>query len=440
MNLSNQKKINNYRNNEILDSIIRKTISKNSIDTKNVVPKNSIFPKNNISKNNTPKNKISKKYIKSINPVQTLELQPYLSNNISAYNEIQIDMGGRESCGGLGCAYFNIKSKNRNPIDSIIFKIIINDGGEFKSLIFHYLIYKYYENNNIDNLKYLCKLYEFGELKNCNLTINGEIIKYYAIMKNCGMNLSEYFDKIKKRNEKISIKDRLKNLLTIFKECCKAVKIIHDLEYLHLDIKPHNFLISNEGEIKIIDFGFIKKNSYITDDYFGTGEYIPNDLLKNHFYGKETTLKYHHDIFSLGCMFIELLYKYVFKEYIVMVCPIRSQISEGDTIRAIRRNYDSSLQDIKIKKDLEKFLLSPQKKSILFGLITSKKTNKEKTPEKKFIDDIYLLINFMVNSDPEKRYQNIDKVIEQINKIQENNCLNSKIVPNNKKKYFGLLY
>jgi hypothetical protein len=90
-------------------------------------------------------------------------------------------------------------------------------------------------------------------------------------------------------------------------------------------------------------------------------------------------------------MFIELLYNYVFQEYIDMACPIRSQISKGDNIYNIRKNYNSSMQDIIIKKDLKKFLFSPQKKYIFSILTTSKK---------KFIDDIYLLINFMVNSDP----------------------------------------
>ena len=71
-------------------------------------------------------------------------------------------------------------------------------------------------------------------------------------MKNCGMKLSEYFEIIIERNKKISVKDRLKNLLTIFKECCKTVKIIHDLGYLHLDIKPENFLINDNNQVKII--------------------------------------------------------------------------------------------------------------------------------------------------------------------------------------------
>ncbi len=106
-----------------------------------------------------------------------------------------------------------------------------------------------------------------------------------------------------------------------------------------------------------------------------------------------------------------------------MACPIRSQILNDD-IYYIRQNYNSSIQDIKIKKDLEKILLSPQKKSIFSGWTTSKKTNKEKTPEKKFIDDICLLINFMVNSEPEKRYEKIDGVITHLNSMQRNNYLN----------------
>ena len=266
-----------------------------------------------------------------------------------------------------------------------------------KSLIFHYLIYKYYENNNIDNLKYLCKLYEFGELNNL-IIINEKKIKYYAIMKNCGMNLSEYFERIIKRNEKISVKDRLKELITIFKECCNAVKIMHDLGYLHLDIKPKNFLISNEGQIKIIDFGFIKKNGYITDDLFGTGEYIANDWLINHFSLKnKTTLEYHHDIFSLGCMFIELLYGYVFGEKIEMACPIKDQISEYNNILAIRMKYNSFKQDSEIQRKL-----------------------KNELQDSDFENNILELIINMVNSHPFLRYENINKVMEKINIIQKN--------------------
>ena len=114
-------KVRNYKSNHILDKIIEI-----------VVPK-----KRGFSLFRTigyKKNKLPKKYIRSINPNLTLELQPYLSNNISGYKDIQVDINGRQSCGGLGCAYFNIESKNRNKIDDIIFKTITDKKEEFTPL------------------------------------------------------------------------------------------------------------------------------------------------------------------------------------------------------------------------------------------------------------------------------------------------------------------
>ena len=175
------------------------------------------------------------------------------------------------------------------------------------------------------------------------------------------------------------------------------------LGYLHLDIKPENFLISNEGQIKIIDFGFIKKNGYITKDRFGTGKYMANDWLINFSSGKETTLEYHHDIFSLGCMFIYLLYKYVFQENIFMACPIGSTILNNDNIYNIRENYKSHKQDIEIQTKLKNELKDLDLQNNILNLIIS-----------------------MVNSYPERRYQNIDDVIAQINYIE-------KIMNSNKK-------
>jgi len=416
MNLSSQKKLNKYRNNEILDSIIEKTISKNSIDAENVEPKRdmmSVFSSffksdKKISKNMILKNKIPEKYIKSINPSSILEFQPYLSNNISRYNQIEIDMSGRKSSGSFGAVYLNIKSKNREPINNIIFKIIKDAENEFKSLIFHYLLQKYYENKDKDKLKYLCKLYEFG-------TIDYPVdkISYYAIMENCGKDLYDYFYDTKK-NKSMCLKDRLIKLITIFKECCNAVKVIHDLEYLHLDIKLENFMISNEGQIKIIDFGFVKKNGYETIDRFGTMFYTANDWLINFSLSVKTTLQYHHDIFSLGCMFIELLYNYVFQKNIFMTCPIYQTNISINEIYSFRKNYNSSLQDIKIKDELKKKLLPPKNRSSILTKYFITKYIKNKSTEN-FINDLCLLISFMVNSDPEKRYEKIDAVITHLN-------------------------
>jgi serine/threonine protein kinase len=68
--------------------------------------------------------------------------------------------------------------------------------------------------------------------------------------------------------------------MDIFKECCQAVKIIHDVEHLHLDIKPENFMIK-DNQVKIIDFGIVKENKYETLPTFGTSKYIASDWIIN---------------------------------------------------------------------------------------------------------------------------------------------------------------
>jgi serine/threonine protein kinase len=154
--------------------------------------------------------------------------------------------------GSFGTVFTNIKSKNNRQLNNIVFKIIKkeSDENEFKALIFHYLLQKYYYNNKESNLKYLCTLYEFG-----NFSFEDKI---YAIMENCGIDLFYYLGDIMNSNKNLSNKNKFKKLLILFNECCEGVKLIHDLGYLHLDIKPENFMITNDGNIKIIDFGLVK--------------------------------------------------------------------------------------------------------------------------------------------------------------------------------------
>jgi serine/threonine protein kinase len=100
-------------------------------------------------------------------------------------------------------------------------------------------------------------------------------------MENCGTDLANYFYKISNNNLNNLLNNNLQKLLNIFKDCCEAVKIIHDLGYLHLDIKPNNFMIK-DNQIKIIDFGESQKVGYKTTDLIGTEYYIANDWMKNY--------------------------------------------------------------------------------------------------------------------------------------------------------------
>ena len=46
-----------------------------------------------------------------------------------------------------------------------------------------------------------------------------------------------------------------KNRLNLLCQICDGVEYVHKTGYLHRDICPRNILVSNEGEVKIIDFG-----------------------------------------------------------------------------------------------------------------------------------------------------------------------------------------
>lgn len=160
-------------------------------------------------------------------------------------------------------------------------------------------------------------------------------------------------------------------------------------------------MIKND-QIKIIDFGCVKKSGYKTKISFGTMNYISNDWLINTYSKppKETTLTYYHDIFSLGCMFIYLLYNCVFDMSIDIACP--------NEIINNTRNFDINVIKARIhyKDDDLKNISNFIRKNLVIN------------------DDLKViiinLINKIVNPDVAKRYDNIDNVIEHIDSIIKN--------------------
>lgn len=79
--------------------------------------------------------------------------------------------------------------------------------------------------------------------------------------------------------------------------------------YVHCDIKPDNFLVSREGEVKVIDFtisqkikkGISKLLSRRTRKISGTRSYMSPEQIRGE------TLDARTDIYSLGCVLFELI-------------------------------------------------------------------------------------------------------------------------------------
>lgn len=73
---------------------------------------------------------------------------------------------------------------------------------------------------------------------------------YYVMEYVEGRPLDRYCDE-----EKLALNDRLR----LFQKLCGAVQYLHQNQVIHRDLKPANILVSNEGVVKLLDFGIAKQ-------------------------------------------------------------------------------------------------------------------------------------------------------------------------------------
>ena len=76
------------------------------------------------------------------------------------------------------------------------------------------------------------------------------------------------------------------------------------MDIIHRDIKPENIIVSNDGQIRLIDFGLaaVAKKRTLTE-IAGTPYYMAPEVFK-HLYGRKS------DIWSLGVLLYILLSGY----------------------------------------------------------------------------------------------------------------------------------
>jgi serine/threonine protein kinase len=305
--------------------------------------------------------------------------------------------------------YYN--SKNLKQKQNIIFKFIKDSNLlEYKALIFNYLLYYYYEKNidkYPDSLKYLCKIIEIGKIKN-----NFKYGDVYGIMEYCGKELFEdlndrFIIKNFENNKNDIPINNMNFAINIFKQCLLSLKLIHDLNYLHLDIKPENYLINiidDNIQIKIIDFGLINKELTKILHIKGSPNYIANDYVNNYYNGKSTILKKHHDIFSLGCTFITIIlslfnYYNIDNNLFFMCCPI----IYANQIKNINESKHTDL----ILNERRYYKINTHIEDMTNIGIKLLKLNLNE----EYVKKIYYILYRMANPNISERFNNIDEIL-----------------------------
>jgi serine/threonine-protein kinase len=90
--------------------------------------------------------------------------------------------------------------------------------------------------------------------------------------------------------------------LALLVQACNALQVVHERGVIHRDIKPDNFFITNEGVLKVMDFGIAKRRSASrgltrAGMMAGTPQYMAPEQANN--FGGVTYLA---DLYALGCI------------------------------------------------------------------------------------------------------------------------------------------
>ncbi|KAF6376546.1 NIMA related kinase 3 [Rhinolophus ferrumequinum] len=120
----------------------------------------------------------------------------------------------------------------------------------------------------------------------------------YIVMEYC--DGGDLMQKIKQQKGKLFPEDMILNWFT---QMCLGVNHIHKKHVLHRDIKSKNIFLTQNGKVKLGDFGsarLLSNPMAFACTYVGTPYYVPPEIWENTPYNNKS------DIWSLGCILYEL--------------------------------------------------------------------------------------------------------------------------------------
>ena len=143
-------------------------------------------------------------------------------------------------------------------------------------------------------------------------------------------NLNDFLVEMERQSENQLLNEE--DVWKFFFQMVCSVKHVHDCGFIHLDIKPSNFFVKEDGTIKLGDFGQSIELSRVSalrdDDVEGDSVYMAPELLLNNVKLTDK-ISVKADIFSLGASLLELASGMNLPQNGIIWHKLR----EGDTIK-----------------------------------------------------------------------------------------------------------
>jgi eukaryotic-like serine/threonine-protein kinase len=96
------------------------------------------------------------------------------------------------------------------------------------------------------------------------------------------------------RSLEIDLPHTLPEVLHVFIQAASALQSLHDLGYVHCDLKPNNILVNHAGDVKVIDLGQACRAGAIKERIQGTPDFMAPEQVKCE------AITFRTDVFNFG--------------------------------------------------------------------------------------------------------------------------------------------
>ena len=221
---------------------------------------------------------------RSTNPYQPAFVAPSVEHLAPYFPQLEIQQ--RIGHGGMGVVYL---AKQRHLERNVALKILRPDVDADPTFAERF----HREARTLAKLNHpnIVSIYDFGRSDSM----------FYLVM--------EYIDGANLRQIEQTGNLTPAEALAIIPQVCAALEYAHNQGVVHRDIKPENILVTNQGHVKIADFGLAKMAGRVEDvsltgiwQVMGTPHYMAPEQIEH-----PAQVDHRADIYSLGVVLYEML-------------------------------------------------------------------------------------------------------------------------------------